>query len=270
MTKQKRTSFVFYDGFYEAIQELETAEEKVELLDAICTYEFTGEIPEMSYACRVAFKVIKKSLDTANIRYLASVENGKKGGRPKKEENLTEPNETYNNLGEPNGTYNNLGEPTRTQGNHNDNVNGNENDNGSASENASENDSESEKQGTGETSSPSGAKPTTSSKRTSRKEQLLSYVGDLDYTEETKDALLKWIFQIGIGRGVTVNQLQDMLKDIWDKYDDENLVRESIKESYLKNWFGFFPLKNTVAHPQDKPKVEQRKADPTKIMDIVF
>ena len=258
MTKQKRTSFVFYDGFYEAIQELETAEEKVELLDAICTYEFTGEIPEMSYACRVAFKVIKKSLDTANIRYLASVENGKKGGRPKKEENLTEPNKTYNNLGEPTGT----------QGNHNDNVNGNGNGNGNESE--SGNDSESEKQGTGETSSPSGAKPTTSSKRTSRKEQLLSYVGDLDYTEETKDALLKWIFQIGIGRGVTVNQLQDMLKDIWDKYDDENLVRESIKESYLKNWFGFFPLKNTVVHPQDKPKVEQKKADPTKIMDIVF
>ena len=270
MTKQKRTSFVFYDGFYEAIQELETAEEKVELLDAICTYEFTGEIPEMSYACRVAFKVIKKSLDTANNRYLASVENGKKGGRPKKEENLTEPNKTYNNLGEPNKTYNNLGEPnktynnlgepTGTQGNHNDNVNGNGNGN----------ESESEKQGTGETSSPSGAKPTTSSKRTSRKEQLLSYVGDLDYTEETKDALLKWIFQIGIGRGVTVNQLQDMLKDIWDKYDDENLVRESIKESYLKNWFGFFPLKNTVVHPQDKPQVNQRKARVEDLSDLVF
>ena len=268
MAQTKRTSFVFYDGFYEAIQELETAEEKVELLDAICTYEFTGEIPEMSYACRVAFKVIKKSLDIATTRYLASVENGKKGGRPKKEENLGEPNETYNNLGEPNETYNNLGEPTGTQGNHNDNVNGNGN--GNVSESASENASESEKQGTCETSSPSVAKPTTSSKRTSRKEQLLSYVGDLDYTEETKDALLKWIFQIGIGRGVTVNQLQDMLKDIWDKYDDENLVRESIKESYLKNWFGFFPLKNTVVNPKDKPKVEQKKADPTKIMDIVF
>ena len=251
MTKQKRTSFVFYDGFYEAIQELDTAEEKVELLDAICTYEFTGEIPEMSYACRVAFKVIKKSLDIATTRYLASVENGKKGGRPKKEENLTEPT----------GTYNNLGEPTGTQGNHNDNVNGNGNGNG--------NDSESEKQGTGETSSPSGAKHS-SSKRTSRKEQLLSYVGDLDYTEETKDALLKWIFQIGIGRGVTVNQLQDMLKDIWSIYDNEDLVRQSIRESYLKNWFGFFPLKNNPAQQQDKPKVEQKKADPAQIMDIKF
>ena len=170
MTKQKRTSFVFYDGFYEAIQELETAEEKVELLDAICTYELTGEIPEMSYACRVAFKIIKKSLDTATTRYLASVENGKKGGRPKKEENIGEPTGTYNNLGEPTGTYNNLGEPTGTQGNHNvnDNVNGNVNESG--------NENESEKLYTGETSSPSN--PSTSSEDKFSEETTLTNCPD--------------------------------------------------------------------------------------------
>lgn len=107
-------------------------------------------------------------------------------------------------------------------------------------------------------------------KRLTRKEQLVNYVNELDYSEETKSVLMDWIFQIGIGRGVTVHQLHDMLKDIWDKYDNEDLVRQSIKESYLKNWFGFFPLKNSPVQQQDKPKVEQRKADPSQIMDIKF
>lgn len=123
MDTKKRTSFVFYDGFYEAIQELETDREKVELLNAICTYEFTGEVIEMSYACRVVFKVIKKSLDSATTRYVASVENGKKGGRPKKNKNLGEPNETYNNLGEPRRTQDNLNDNVNVNDNANDNAN---------------------------------------------------------------------------------------------------------------------------------------------------
>ena len=257
-------NFLFYESFAEMFELMPTDADKVEFIRALYQYGIYKQEVETSPLVAVALAGAKPNIDAANRRYEANVENGKKGGRPKKSEtqqNPNEPTETQQNPNEPNFNETNPSEPTS---NHNDNVNVNGNEN----ENANEN--ENEKQGTGETSSPSGAKPTTSSKRTSRKEQLLSYVGDLDYTEETKDALLKWIFQIGIGRGVTVNQLQDMLKDIWDKYDDENLVRESIKESYLKNWFGFFPLKNTVAHPQDKPKVEQKKADPTKIMDIVF
>lgn len=239
MTKQKRTSFVFYDGFYEAIQELETAEEKVELLDAICTYEFTGEIPEMSYACRVAFKVIKKSLDTATIRYLASVENGKKGGRPKKEENLTEPT----------GTYNNLGEPTGTQGNHNVNGNGNGNVNESGNEN------ENEKQRTCETSSQGGAKSTTSSKRISRKEQLVNYVQGLQCSEAVKQELFNWIFGIGLDRGVTVKQLTSKVNDIWTDCDnDESLVQQALHNSYKNGWFGFF--RPNTASPKTTEKHE--------------
>ncbi len=238
MAQTKRTSFVFYDGFYEAIQELETAEEKVELLDAICTYEFTGVIPEMSYACRVAFKVIKKSLDTATTRYVASVENGKKGGRPKK-------TETQQNLGEPNITQQNLDEPIKTQDNHNDNVNANENENANANNSTTK-------------------VVATPSKRLSRKEQLVNYVNELTYSEETKKALFSWIFQIGLNGNCTVQQLKDKLAYIWNIYDDESLVRQSIEEAYRNNWFGFFPLKNT---PTKSPAVLEKK-EPSSFTNI--
>lgn len=127
----KRKSFVFYDGFYNAIKKMRTAEEKAELIEAICKYEFEGEIPEMSYVCEVAFEVIKPNLDAAAARYDASVENGKKGGRPKKDKNLEEPTITYNNLEE----------PTR---NHNDNENVNENENENANAKLEQVDSNSE------------------------------------------------------------------------------------------------------------------------------
>ena len=107
-------------------------------------------------------------------------------------------------------------------------------------------------------------------KRVSRKEQLVNYVNELDYSEETKKALFSWIFQIGLNGNVTVQQLKDKLEYIWNIYHDESLVRQSIEEAYRNNWFGFFPLKSKPAFQQDKPKVEQKKADPTKIMDIVF
>lgn len=107
-----------------------------------------------------------------------------------------------------------------------------------------------------ETSSPTENK-STSSKRISRKEQLVNYVNELSYSEETKKALFSWIFQIGLNGNVTVQQLQDKLKAIWNVYDDESLVRQSIEEAYRNNWFGFFPLKN---RPTKSPATLEKKA----------
>lgn len=77
--------------------------------------------------------------------------------------------------------------------------------------------------------------------RKSRKDQITEYVDGLEYLPETKDILYKWIFQIGLAKGVTVNQLQDMLKQLWeDCNNNEYVVREAIKKSYLNNWFGFY------------------------------
>lgn len=244
-----RTSFVFYDGFYNAIKKMRTSEEKAELIEAICKYEFEGVIPEMSYVCEIAFEVIKPSLDKATIRYAASVENGKKGGRPKKSENPTEPNKTYDNLGEPNETQQNLNEPTRTQGNLNvnDNVNVNENDNEKNGEETSSSscfDKSSTNNISSEKNTFTNSPDPTPRGRKSRKDQLVEYVNCLGYHSGTKDILFKWIFQIGLPKGVTVPQLQDMLKSIWEQCGDEDTVYQAINDAYLHNWFGFYKPNN--------------------------
>lgn len=256
-------NFLFYESFAEMFELMPTDADKVEFIRALYQYGIYKQEVETSPLVAIALAGAKPNIDAANRRYEANVENGKKGGRPKKSEtqqNPTEPTETQPNPTEPNFNENNLTEPTR---NHNDNVNGNVNENVDVEDNEDADDKLSEP------SSPD-TKSSSSSKRLSRKEQLLSYVDDLDYTEETKEALLKWIFQIGIGGGLTVNQLRDKLEYIWNIYNDEALVRESIKEAYLCNWFGFFPLKNKPAQQQSKPAVNQRRARVEDLSDEVF
>ena len=107
-------------------------------------------------------------------------------------------------------------------------------------------------------------------KRLTRKDQLVNYVNELEYSAETKDVLFKWIFQIGLPKGVTVQQLSDMLKNIWDSCNDESIVRKSIEESYLNNWFGFYPPKTTAKKVEYKPEISSKRADPKNLSDEVF
>ena len=93
-----------------------------------------------------------------------------------------------------------------------------------------------------------------SSKRKSRKDQLVEYVQATTFAEETKETLFKWIFQIGLKGNVTVAQLRDMLKKIWnDCSGNETLVREAINNSYLNNWFGFYAPKKQGNFVEKKP-----------------
>lgn len=112
----RRDSFVFYRSFYDIFNKLPSDAEKVEFITAICKYGLDETEVEMSLMCDIAFASVKPNIDAARKRYAASVENGKKGGRPSKNKNLEKPNITYNNLGEPSGILN-------------DNVNVNANDN---------------------------------------------------------------------------------------------------------------------------------------------
>lgn len=93
---EKKDSFVFYRSFYESFKEIEEKGVKVEIIEAICEYCLNGEkIEFQSDVAKALFIAIKPTLDKAINRYKASVENGKKGGRPKKNKNLEKPN---NNL----------------------------------------------------------------------------------------------------------------------------------------------------------------------------
>ena len=90
-----KDSIVFYKSFYEAIQKI-PEEEQLKLYNAIFSYSFTEIEPEIEDGiAKAMFILIKPNIDSANARYKASVENGKKGGRPKKE-TQQKPNENLN------------------------------------------------------------------------------------------------------------------------------------------------------------------------------
>ena len=86
-----KESFIFYKSFYESIKSLDK-ESQLEIYNAICTYSLYGEEPkEMSPVAKAIFTLIKANIDSANKRYLASVENGKKGGNPNFKKGISNP-----------------------------------------------------------------------------------------------------------------------------------------------------------------------------------
>lgn len=87
------------NGFYvlktipEAISRLPKKEQQ-EASWAVMVYGSTGELPQdLSPAVQALMTLICPAMDSANKQSAASRENGKKGGRPKKEENPSETQE---------------------------------------------------------------------------------------------------------------------------------------------------------------------------------
>ena len=108
-------------------------------------------------------------------------------------------------------------------------------------------------------------------KRVSRKDQLVNYVDSLSYSAETKDVLRKWIFQIGLPKGVTVPQLTDMVNNLQTACKEESIVRQSINESYLHNWFGFYPPKTTATKKAEyQPEISCERADPKNLSKEIY
>jgi len=72
-------------SYYDAILPLPD-EQRLALYDAIMDYAFGGKEPEnLSPILKGYFVLLRPNIDSSAKRYAASVENGKKGGRPKKE-----------------------------------------------------------------------------------------------------------------------------------------------------------------------------------------
>ena len=69
-----RDGFIFYGSFYEAIEELDEADQ-LEVYRAICQYALTGEMPQCKGAARAIMKLVQPQIDANNKRR----ENGKKG-----------------------------------------------------------------------------------------------------------------------------------------------------------------------------------------------
>lgn len=130
---EKRESFVICRHWIDAINAL-PVENQLETYKALGEYGLTGQIPQdispLSHAILLAFS---KEMDNNIARYNASIENGRRGGRPSKkaeeeektsektdlnEENSKnsvsskEPSLTQQNLEEPNLTQQNLDKPS--------------------------------------------------------------------------------------------------------------------------------------------------------------
>lgn len=85
-----RDSVLFYRSFWEAIRELEP-EGQAKLLKAIMDYGLDGIDPEIDGLERALFCLMRPQIDANNRRY----ENGKIGGRPRKQEK-TKPEPSQN------------------------------------------------------------------------------------------------------------------------------------------------------------------------------
>lgn len=131
-------SFIFYESFYEAVECLDSAEDKLAILDAIINFGLHGEEPDLKGPLLAVFKLVAGGITRAQSRREASRENGAKGGRPRNNLKVSdeEPKETKENLTKPNETQNNPEEPDP---NLNVNVNVNVNDNVSSNVNVKDN-----------------------------------------------------------------------------------------------------------------------------------
>ena len=77
----ERDSFIFYSSFYEALDGMDD-KTQLEFFKALCTYGLRGEMPNVTGIVKAMLLLIKPQIDANNKRY----NSGKKGGRPKIEE----------------------------------------------------------------------------------------------------------------------------------------------------------------------------------------
>lgn len=139
-SKMQRDSVVFYRSFYEAVRELEPAQQ-AEVYNAVFEFGLNGVEPKMTGIAKSIFTLIKPQILANNARYL----NGQKGGRPKKDETENEPSDEENhreseptsnqketeqkpkqNLDETENEPKTIHSETKTKPNENDNVNVND------------------------------------------------------------------------------------------------------------------------------------------------
>lgn len=136
----ERNSFVFYRSFYEAVKDLDQ-ETRLAYYEALMRYALNGEEPQDNVIVKSLLNLVKPQIEANNRKY----ENGKKGGRPKKEapeaavgeseadilETKNKPNdnldETKKNQNKPNETKINQTKPNESNPKPNVNVNENEN-----------------------------------------------------------------------------------------------------------------------------------------------
>lgn len=90
---KQKSSFLIYHEYREPLKLL-TDEQRGQLLMALIDYSESGVVPELDGISMMAFSFIQSQMDRDSKKYenrcSSNRENGKKGGRPKKENNTEE------------------------------------------------------------------------------------------------------------------------------------------------------------------------------------
>ena len=93
-----------YTDFEEAIEMLSDAE-KGRLFTAMLRYASTGELPDLRGGERLLWPTAKLNIDRTRAEAEKNTINGKKGGRPKTQNNPEKPNETLKDKDKENKYY---------------------------------------------------------------------------------------------------------------------------------------------------------------------
>lgn len=120
-TTQGKESFVFFKSIFKAIEIIPSAEIKAQAYQTIALYGLCGIEPpaEADPYIHIIFAQAKIIMDNARNRYLACVENGKRGGAPKGNKNASKK--------QPKTTKDTTSDTTKKQANNNLNENVNVN-----------------------------------------------------------------------------------------------------------------------------------------------
>ena len=89
---EKRSSFIFYESFYESIMALPDDSDKLALFNAICSFAITGVEPSFTGIVKAVWLSIRPIIQANTRRYI----NGRKGGAPLGNENAVK--QPKNNL----------------------------------------------------------------------------------------------------------------------------------------------------------------------------
>jgi len=104
-----KKSFVLYTDMYDSFKNLPLLE-KGRLLDSIYLYAIDGTITKLKPESKMAFSFIKREIDRNSEKWnnivRRNIENGKKGGRPRLNNNPKEPRKPIGLIGNPKNLVN--------------------------------------------------------------------------------------------------------------------------------------------------------------------
>ena len=247
-------SFVFYTEYREHLSML-PPEQVGELMFALMDYQETGEVPDLpkGSALAMCFSFIKKRMDKDNSKYEERCErnrsNGKKGGRPIKEAEISE---TEENPNKPNGFIKNRTVISETEENPNK-PNGfiknrtviSETEENPAEPQKADNDNEYDNDSDNEEyiHTPTKARACAHAEvgKPRKKSEPVKYSDD----PELNDAIVEFIkFRKGIKKPMSDRAITLMMNKLESLSHDKHEQVQILNQSIMQGWTGLYALKD--------------------------